>query len=304
MMKTLFTGLLLALCSVLMAEPVQVEDSRGSHTLQALPQRVAALNWDIAEQVIELGVTPVSMPNIADYNAWVAQPAVPEGVEDIGTRMEPNLERLAQLQPDVIIIASPQVDLIPKLEQIAPVLLYHTYNESHDNAQAAIENFRRMAAALGKEAEAEQRLTAMSQRLSELKAQLSEAYLGQLPKVVAFRFASLTSVYVYGDNSIPQYALAQLGVAPAWPQPATQWGVTQKRLKALGQLPAETVALYYQPFDEEAKLQSSKIWQALPFVRNGGVNSVAPAWNYGGAMSILYNAEVLAEALLAVAPVK
>lgn len=304
MMKTLFTGLLLALCSVLMAEPVQVEDSRGSHTLQALPQRVAALNWDIAEQVIELGVTPVAMPNIADYNAWVAQPAVPEGVEDIGTRMEPNLERLAQLQPDVIIIASPQVDLIPKLEQIAPVLLYHTYNESHDNAQAAIENFRRMAAALGKEAEAEQRLTAMSQRLSELKAQLSEAYLGQLPKVVAFRFASLTSVYVYGDNSIPQYALAQLGVAPAWPQPATQWGVTQKRLKALGQLPAETVALYYQPFDEEAKLQSSKIWQALPFVRNGGVNSVAPAWNYGGAMSILYNAEVLAEALLAVAPVK
>ncbi|TCS36741.1 iron-siderophore ABC transporter substrate-binding protein [Reinekea marinisedimentorum] len=304
MMKTLITPLLFTLSAALLAAPVQVEDSRGSHSLPDVPQRVAALNWDIAEQVIELGVTPVAMPNIADYTAWVAQPAVPEGVEDIGTRMEPNLERLAQLQPDVIIIASPQIDLVPKLEQIAPVLLYHTYNESHDNAQAAIENFRRMAAALGKEAEAEQRLTAMSQRLNELKAQLSEAYLGQLPRVVAFRFASLTSVYVYGDNSIPQYALAQLGVAPAWPQPATQWGVTQKRLKALGQLPAETVALYYQPFDEEAKLQTSKIWQALPFVRNGGVNSVAPAWNYGGAMSILYNAEVLAEALLAVAPEK
>ncbi|MEI8633762.1 hypothetical protein P4S72_20110 [Vibrio sp. PP-XX7] len=55
-----------------------VEDSRGKHSLPNIPVRVAALNWDIAEQVLELGVTPVAMPDIAGYRTWVVKPAVPK----------------------------------------------------------------------------------------------------------------------------------------------------------------------------------------------------------------------------------
>lgn len=74
------------------AAAYQVTDSRGQHTLTHIPKRVAAMNWDIAEQVLSLGVTPVAMPNIAGYRAWVKQPDVPQGVEDITRRAEPNLE--------------------------------------------------------------------------------------------------------------------------------------------------------------------------------------------------------------------
>jgi iron complex transport system substrate-binding protein len=55
----------------------QVEDSRGVHTLADKPVRVAALNWDIAEQVIELDVVPVAMPDIKGYQEWVVQPEIP-----------------------------------------------------------------------------------------------------------------------------------------------------------------------------------------------------------------------------------
>ena len=57
----------------------QVQDSEGTKTLTSEPQRIAALNWDIAEQVIELGVTPIAVPDIAGYNEWVVQPPIPEG---------------------------------------------------------------------------------------------------------------------------------------------------------------------------------------------------------------------------------
>ena len=278
----------------------QVEDSEGVKTIKAQPVRVAALNWDIAEQVIELGVTPVAVPDIAGYSDWVVQPAIPEGVADIGTRTEPNFSALKKLNPDVILIASPQKDLQERLSEIAPVFYYQTYSEQHSNAAAAIENFKKIAQLLGKEEQANNKLAAMDARIAVLKAELAKAYPGDKPKVTSFRFASTTSVYIYGDNSIPQYALEQLGFENAMDLPASQWGISQKRMTELKKV-KNGIALYFEPFPYQDKLNQSPIWKSMPFVRNGQFSPVEASWSYGGAMSILYNAEAMAQSLLALA---
>ncbi|MGI9917179.1 iron-siderophore ABC transporter substrate-binding protein [Vibrio owensii] len=278
----------------------QVEDSEGVKTIKAQPARVAALNWDIAEQVIELGVTPVAVPDIAGYSDWVVQPAIPEGVTDIGTRTEPNFSALKKLNPDVILIASPQKDLQERLSEIAPVLYYQTYSEQHSNAAAAIENFKKIAQLLGKEEQANNKLAAMDTRIAVLKAELAKAYQGDKPKVTSFRFASTTSVYIYGDNSIPQYALEQLGFENAMDLPASQWGISQKRMTELKKV-KNGIALYFEPFPYQDKLNQSPIWKSMPFVRNGKFSPVEASWSYGGAMSILYNAEAMAQSLLTLA---
>ena len=278
----------------------QVEDSEGVKTIKAQPVRVAALNWDIAEQVIELGVTPVAVPDIAGYSDWVVQPAIPDGVADIGTRTEPNFSALKKLNPDVILIASPQKDLQERLSEIAPVFYYQTYSEQHSNAAAAIENFKKIAQLLGKEEQANNKLAAMDARIAVLKAELAKAYPGDKPKVTSFRFASTTSVYIYGDNSIPQYALEQLGFDNAMDLPASQWGISQKRMTELKKV-KNGIALYFEPFPYQDKLNQSPIWKSMPFVRNGQFSPVEASWSYGGAMSILYNAEAMAQSLLALA---
>lgn len=278
----------------------QVVDSEGTKTLSKVPQRVAVLNWGIAEQVIELGVTPVAISDIKGYQQWVVKPAVPKGAVDIGTRAEPNFELLAELKPDVILIASPQKDLEKRLEKIAPVLYYQTFSQDHNNAQAAITNFLRIGQMLGKEKLAEHKLAQMKQAIQQLKVQLDAAYPNGKPNVTAFRFASTTSVYLYGNNSIPQYALKELGFNNAMPQPSTQWGVTQKRLTDLTHI-GNGVALYFLPFSQQAQLNRSVIWNAMPFVRDKKVASVAATWSYGGALSIQYNAEALAKSLLKLA---
>lgn len=278
----------------------QVEDSNGVKTIKAQPARVAALNWDIAEQVIELGVTPVAVPDIAGYSDWVVQPAIPEGVTDIGTRTEPNFSALKKLNPDVILIASPQKDLQERLSEIAPVLYYQTYSEQHSNAAVAIENFKKIAQLLGKEEQANNKLAAMDARIAFLKAELAKAYPGDKPKVTSFRFASTTSVYIYGNNSIPQYALEQLGFENAMDLPASQWGISQKRMTELKKV-KNGIALYFEPFPYQDKLNQSPIWKSMPFVRNGQFSPVEASWSYGGAMSILYNAEAMAQSLLTLA---
>ncbi|MEH0670491.1 iron-siderophore ABC transporter substrate-binding protein [Vibrio owensii] len=278
----------------------QVEDSEGVKTIKAQPVRVAALNWDIAEQVIELGVTPVAVPDIAGYSDWVVQPAIPEGVADIGTRTEPNFSALKKLNPDVILIASPQKDLQERLSEIAPVFYYQTYSEQHSNAAAAIENFKKIAQLLGKEEQANNKLAAMDARIAVLKAELAKAYPGDKPKVTSFRFASTTSVYIYGNNSIPQYALEQLGFENAMDLPASQWGISQKRMTELKKV-KNGIALYFEPFPYQDKLNQSPIWKSMPFVRSGQFSPVEASWSYGGAMSILYNAEAMAKSLLTLA---
>lgn len=277
-----------------------VTDSNGSTTLPAVPTRVAVLDWGLAQQVIELGVTPVAMPDIQGYRDWVVKPAVPNATVDVGTRSEPNYELLAELKPDVILIGSTQQDLAPQLSHIAPVLYYQTYSELHNNVQAAIDNFLQIGYLLGKKAVAQNKLTQMNQKLAKLRSQLDAAYPGKRPKVTAFRFASTTSVYVYGDNSIPQYALQKLGFNNAMPQPTTQWGVTQKRLTSLKDI-GHGIGVYFLPFTQQAQLKRSVIWNMMPFVKDGHVVSAASTWSYGGALSIQYNAEALAHSLLKLA---
>ncbi len=291
--------LCLTLLSPISQAQINVTDSRGEQQLDHVPQRIVALNWDLAEQLLELGITPVGVPNIKDYHTWVVKPEIPAGVEDVGTRAEPNLEKLMALKPDLILTASPQKDLIPRLQTIAPVLYYQTYNAEQDSAAAAIENFRNIAQVVGKNELAEQKLAAMQQRFAELKLQLQQKFGQSMTSVVAMRFANSTSIFLYSQNSTTDYVLRQLGLTPALPQPAKEWGIVQKRLTELQHV-KQGYVIYFGPFSaqQQAELNKSMLWKAMPFVRNGHVNQAEAVWNYGGAMSMQYIAESITNSLL------
>ncbi|MDE1515898.1 iron-siderophore ABC transporter substrate-binding protein [Vibrio sp. dsl-7] len=289
----------------LLALPVQAQivitDSQGEQRFANVPQRVVVLNWDLLEQVLELGVEPVGAPELSSYAQWVVQPALPHSVQDIGTRNEPNLEKIAALQPDVILAAGPQQDLLPMLGRIAPVLYLPNFAEQDNAAQVAIAHFTTLATLFGQQSLAEQKLQAMQARFAELKASLQQAFGESLPAVVPMRFANPTSVFLYTENSTPHYVVEQLGLSVALPQPAKEWGIVQKRLSDLQHVEHGYV-LYFLPFAEEKKVQQSLLWRAMPFVQAGQVNSVRAVWSYGGAMSLRYSAEAITESLLAVAP--
>ncbi|WP_455570410.1 ABC transporter substrate-binding protein [Vibrio rumoiensis] len=301
------TLLIASILTLFVASPsfasMTVIDSLGEHQLNDHPKRIVALNWDLAEQLLELGVTPVGVPNIKDYTTWVVRPEIPTSVEDLGTRAEPNLQKLAELKPDLILAASPQKDLIPRLQTIAPVLYYESYEGQADSAQEVISHFKSIAKIVDKSDVAEQKLNAMAARFSELNKQLTTAFGDTLPEVLAMRFANQTAVYVYTENSTTNYVLKQLGLTPAMPLPAQHWGISQKRITDLQHIKNGYV-IYFGPFSDaqKAQLNKSMLWKAMPFVRNGHVNEAESVWNYGGAMSMQYIAESITKSLLEIKP--
>lgn len=302
----LWLGCLLTLSAAFAAQQpssrVLASSSTDSKTTadQPLPQRVVVLDWDLLEQLLTLDIIPVGATEIASYNQWVVQPAAPEVIQEVGTRAEPNLEKIAALKPDIILASASQQDLLPILERIAPVLYLPNFAQQDDAGPVAIAHFQTLAQRLGKSALAEQKITELNQHFAQLNAQLQHAF-PVMPEVAVMRFSNLSTVFLYNQNSTTQYVLDRLGLTTALPLPPQPWGTEQRRMNQL-QYITDGYVLYILPFPDEAKLQHSVLWQAMPFVRQGRMHSVPPVWNYGGITSLQRMAEAITQSLLAVAP--
>ncbi|EPW6909186.1 iron-siderophore ABC transporter substrate-binding protein [Vibrio parahaemolyticus] len=279
---------------------ITVHDAYGAMTFEQVPQRVVVLNWDILEQVLALDIEPIAAPNLPGYRQWVVNPYAPESIEDIGTRAEPNLEKIASLKPDVILAASPQQDLIPLLRQIAPVVYLPNFSQNEAAAQTAIKHFRTLGALFDKQELAEQKLAKLNDSFKQLRDKIRQHYSAPLD-VLVMRFSTPNSVLLSTENSTTDYVVEQLGLTNPIKVSARAWGIKQDRINRLQNL-EQSYVLYVQPFPQESKLNSSPLWQAMPFVKKQRVNSVRAVWAYGGAMSLQYMAEAITDSLIELAP--
>lgn len=275
---------------------VTVTDSRGSHTFAVPPQRVVALTWSLVEHLVELGVTPVGVADLEGYNTWVVHPPVPAGAVEVGLRQEPSLERIAELEPDVILASDDQIAFVPQLETIAPVLHYTAFSSEHDNEAVSRQHFREIARLLDREAVAEARLADLDAALAALRQRVQALYGDTPPTVTVVRFADEARVRVYGDNSMSSAALKALGLTSGIAVPRSRWGFALKPVQELGAI-GDGVLVYVEPLEKAEALLNTALWQAMPFVRGGRVAAMAPAWTYGGAVSVQYLAEGIVTAL-------
>ncbi len=294
------TTLLFTVMIVRANADITVHDAYGAVTFEQVPQRVVVLNWDILEQVLALDIEPIAAPNLPGYRQWVVNPYAPESIEDIGTRAEPNLEKIASLKPDVILAASPQQDLIPLLRQIAPVVYLPNFSQNEAAAQTAIKHFRTLGALFDKQELAEQKLAKLNDSFKQLRDKIRQHYSAPLD-VLVMRFSTPNSVLLSTENSTTDYVVEQLGLTNPIKVSARAWGIKQDRINRLQNL-EQSYVLYVQPFPQESKLNSSPLWQAMPFVKKQRVNSVRAVWAYGGAMSLQYMAEAITDSLIELAP--
>ncbi len=291
-----------SVCNHVSANPrtVTIEDFRGVQTFTEIPRRVVALQWDTLENLIGLGITPVGAADIESWDAWVVEPKLPAGIRSVGTRAEPNLERIAELKPDLIIIGPTQLDIVKHLEEIAPVLVFENFRGTnpHNQAQVAFEQLDTLARLFERKTQAQALRAQWEQTRENCRRQIL-AHFGKMPEVQVIRFSSLTTAFVYTQNSIAEYVIDQLGMRQPIRKPATDYGLTQVRLRDLKNL-TETYVVYIRPFSQEKKLLQSILWQATPFARKHRVAAVEPYWSHGGALSVALTAERITQALLSI----
>ncbi len=149
----------------------EVTDATGAVVqVPANPQRIVVLSEQDLDGALALGVTPVGSVN------GRGQPGLPAylgekttSIVSIGTLVEPSLEKIVALKPDLILAGSmlDQIKaLLPELSMIAPVVATHKPTDDWKTV------FKSVAGVLNQDAKATSFLGEYDARVSGIKKQL------------------------------------------------------------------------------------------------------------------------------------
>src|SRR5690606_19543614 len=185
-----------------------------------------------------------------------------ESAVAVGSLEEPNLEQIAELEPDLILSAKVRHEkLYEQLSRIAPTVFSETTGALWK------ENLRLTARTLGKEDLAEQRITAYTERATAIGDSI-ERKLGAMPEVSIVRFAGEPTIRLYVENSYSGLVLKDVGfVRPANQPTTTESIIVEVSQENIPDLDAEHifVATWDDPAATEAKdkITGNPLWDRL-----------------------------------------
>ena len=269
----------------------------ASPSAAAKPLRIVCLDDGLAETLLMLGVNPVAIAGRDIWETWVVEPPLPPDIADVGTLLEPNLELLQQLKPDII-LAMPYLDGIkPLLERVAPVTTIGLYTEAGQPYQRALEATRQLAGLVGKESEGEALIAAADAYFTEIRQQL--APFSARP-IYVVSFMDPRNVRVYGRKSLFQEVFDRIGLSNAWTAETNYWGFSTVGIDGLA-TSSDARLVYLEPLPEGAggTLTESPVWNAMPFVRSRSIMRLPAVHMFGALPSATRFARVLASAMTA-----
>jgi len=245
--------------------------------------RVAALEWAAVEMLATLGLAPVAVSDKQGYQDWVSAPPLSPQVTELGLRSQPNLELLAGLKPDLLIL--PQQAALPtdRLEKIAPLWEYPFVTPGNGPLPQARRNILALAQRLQRQSQAADWLHSYDLQQSRFQQQFRTQ---QGTRVLMFTLMTPRQALVLTADSLFGEVLTQCGLHCAWQGATSVWGSVIVGIEQL--LTCETDLALMFSHDNPQLLQSlanSPLWQQMPFVRQQRCYTLPPVWMYGSLLS-------------------
>ncbi|WP_078427308.1 ABC transporter substrate-binding protein [Alkalihalobacterium alkalinitrilicum] len=274
---------------------VIIEGVNGEVTLDAPAQKVVALEWTYAENLLAVGVQPAGVADIEMYGDYVnIEPQFDDTVVDVGGRQEPNLEVLASLEPDLIIGVSFRHDaMLAELESIAPTVIFNPYPEDESiNLYEEMETtFNEIAKAVGKEAEAEQVLANLDVKYEEAQAKIDAVDLATKDVILtlAYSGAQAPEIRVFTPNSMASIIIEKMGLNNVHvPDQFEIFGSSTFNVEGLVKYEDANYLFTVPDADNiyENQLKGNKVWENLTFVKEDRLYDLGEdTWLYGGPLS-------------------
>nr|WP_106781310.1 iron-hydroxamate ABC transporter substrate-binding protein [Lysinibacillus timonensis] len=166
------------------SDTIIYKSSKGDIKVPANPQRVVVLS-SYAGDLLKLGI------NIVGVDSWMKEnPNFEEALADVEVVTNEDLEKIIELEPDLI-IGLDNIENADKLEKIAPTVLF-TYGE-YDYLQQHIE----IGKVVNKEAEATAWVTNFKTRAQELGEKIKAKIGDDATVTVAENYDK--QIYLFGD---------------------------------------------------------------------------------------------------------
>lgn len=159
----LFSIIALAACSsaeqVSTSQDITIQTSTGETTVPSNPQKIVVLDYGVADSLRALGKgdSIVGMPKDS-LPTYLKDLKDKKEITNVGNLREVNLETVAELEPDLIILSSRTQDQQAEFEKIAPAIYFESSTSDYLNSVKT--NATELAKLFGDEAvkEAESKL--------------------------------------------------------------------------------------------------------------------------------------------------
>lgn len=266
-----------------------VRHAMGETTVPEKPERIVVLDSPHLDALVALGVRPIAITERAmGYGSPKYLSGELEGVGTVGTIQEPDLDAIANLEPDLIIGTKVRHEaLYTQLDGIAPTVFSESSGTNwHEQARLTAE-------AVGKSAEMEDLLAQLDSRAKTVGQQIGAA--GRTVSMVRFtedRFR------LYGPATFSGSILAQVGFT----HPDREWNqysMVELDPEQYEQINGDVVFhANYTGTTATTKDRVVALWGALPAVREGRAYEVEDdTWMLGigvvGANKIIDEIELL-----------
>lgn len=266
-MKLHQTLLALLSCSTLFAHAVTIQDQKGEFTLDAVPQRVVALEYSYVDALAQIGVSPVGVADDKDPTRLL--PSVREKVqpwESVGMRSQPSLEAIAALKPDLIIADDNRHSAVyEELKKIAPTVVF---NSRHENYAENLQTAQKIGDLLGKSEEMKKRIDDHKQIISDIAKTMPKG------QKAAIGISRETEFNLQNEQSYGGGLLIALG----FEMPKVQKAGEPNPVVGLEQLVAEKPELllisHYRDESIAKKWESEALWQLIPAVKANKVFAI------------------------------
>ncbi|WP_394181050.1 siderophore ABC transporter substrate-binding protein [Marinomonas posidonica] len=192
--------------------PMTIEHRLGTITLQHRPHRVAALGMNDVDLLNVLDISVAGMPKdfapeyLSDY---VNDPEI----VDLGAIVQPNMDRIYSLKPDLILISPLHASHYEQLSKLAPTLYFDVnYKDSGSNHFDIVkDHLLTLGKIFGKEALAKRKASELEAKVANAKSIIqnhSDKAMIVIHNNGAYRFL--------GEKSRYGFVFEALGVQPVY----------------------------------------------------------------------------------------
>lgn len=260
--------------------------------LEEKPDKVALLFFKHFEPLFLLGESPVAAADINVLDDWASlAPYKDNEIADLGSITGPNIEKLLEIDPDVIIMYSGRYENYgEKLEKIAPVI---TVDSNENDWQGVL---REYGTIFGKEQKAEAEIARIEALIADSRERL-KAYADRTFAVIMLgnkQYWAYTTQFIFNkDNG--------LGLNPPSNYANMATKGEQISLEGLAAMNPDYmfVADIGGSVDNLQKylkdLESDAVWNALDAVKNGHIFALDSSIAAGGPLGIELGVRTIVE---------
>jgi iron complex transport system substrate-binding protein len=237
---------------------------------------------------------PVAVADVKGFTLWDTAETLPDGVADVGTRDEPNMDALFATNPDLVIIEAytPDDEIIAQLAAYGVPVLATKGADAADPIGQMKDTFDLIAQATGRQDRAQVVVDEFTTALASAQKSVvgADAAGGKFVYFDGWVQGGNVSIRPFGQGSLIGELGEELGTTNAWTgevDPAYGLGQTDiEGMTAVGDATFFYTGTQDPDNDVMGELAKNEIWKALPAVVEGNTHAFPPGiWTFGGPRS-------------------